>query len=413
MTRRRQLRRLLATSFQLDVTLENAPQILVQLVIVLLVATVTFPFLHAAGLEGVFDTHNNDDDNKTFSQLLFYLSIAWSVRSIHSSLFATYLYRKEHSVGDLGKVLLFVRIFLESSGRILALILSLAPFLGLFDLMLPHHVDTRLAYSPQLEARYGHILAKSRDVTWYTGISFPDYLVLLLSLPAFHIVLVVLLKLILVPQFLERDDGRRRGHLLVELGRAVVHASSSLLVPALWRDWDEPSPRRRATNKPSSQPTHEVFWRQWLAVRREYQAMVVLQCAENLVLLLPALCCCWQAVTRSRQLPHLPEEDRLLGLYYTILLASPVWFILSALAQDWLFAVFNLRGHPWAMLLQNQPQEKVRKHPQGKALRKHPQERHSKFDQAAELSVKLGQNTLLSAQQRQQEGQGQAPEQAV
>jgi hypothetical protein len=355
MERKRQILRLLATSYQLDVTLENAPQILIQLIIVLL-ATATYTFQGTSGLEAAFDTHD-EDERRWSARLLFYLSIAWSVRSIHTSIFSTYLFRKEHTIGDLGKVLMLVKIFLESSSRILAIILSLAPFLGLFNLMLPHHMDTRLAYSQELEIKYGRILSKSRVFTWYTGgLDFQNFLLLLFVFPLIHIVLVTVLKLFLVPQFLQASIGKTglwskaRG-----FGRAVIHASSSLLVPTIWRDWDEPS---FGHEKEKQLTTLAEFWQAWQSVRREYRVVALLHLAENLMLLWPALLCSWHALLRSYELSQLPEEDALLGLYYTIL-CSPAWFILSALVQIWLFELYNLKGHPWARLLKQPSSSKT------------------------------------------------------
>ena len=353
MARRRQLHRLLATSYQLDVTLENGPQILIQLVIVLL-ATATFsPASRAdtAGLEAVFDTH----EGPGVARILFYASIALSLHSILSSLFSTYLFRKEHTVGDLGKLLLYVKIFLEAASRIIALLLSLAPFLGLFNLMLPHQMDSRLAFSPPLEAKYGHVLALSRNLTWYTGgLSLEDYLLLLLTFPVVHIIFLILLKVFLVPQFLTHNLAKIDVVSTVRgLARMVLHACSSLLVPALWRDWDEPQPPGGGGQKLPI--TRAAFRRSWHQVRREYCALALLHCLENLLLTVPVLVCSYRAAfLRAGQLPSLPEEAHLLTLYYGVL-ASPVFFLLAALGQIWVFEVYNLKGHPWARLLHVKP----------------------------------------------------------
>jgi hypothetical protein len=80
--------------------------------------------------------------------------------------------------------------------------------------------------------------------------------------------------------------------------------------------------------------------------------MAILHCIENILLIWPALLCSYRAVLRYSQLPQLPEEASLLGLYYTVLVAVPVLFILSTLGQIWLFEVYNMKGHPWSMLLQ-------------------------------------------------------------
>jgi hypothetical protein len=333
------------------VTLENAPQIIIQLLIILL-ATATLTFSRTtAGFEGVFDTH--DDDGSWPAQTLFYLSVVWSLRSIHTSLFSTYLFRKEHAVGDLGKVLIYAKIFLETSSRILALLLSVGPFLGLFNLMLPHLTDTRLAYSPQLESKYGQILESSRTFTWYTGgITVTDYLNLWILFPFFHIVLVTFIKVALVPQFLDLRSSA--WSTVVSLARAGIHACSSLLVPTLRWDWDALPQAVK-----SQQTCRENLWHNWRQVRREYLAMSVLHCIENLVMVWPALVCAWRGIRRTGTLPQLPEEERLLGLYYTVL-ASPVWFLLSALLQAWLFDTYNYKGHPWARLLQDAPPSKSR-----------------------------------------------------
>ena len=141
------LENIIANSYLLDIGLENTPQVLIQFLVVLVAASPAPRFPWLAGVEAVFDTH---DSASLASSLLFYLSIAWSLKSIHMGIFSTLLYRKDYSVGDYGKVLVLANILLGASARILAIVLAFVPFLGLFNHMYLHQTDTRLTYSQDL-----------------------------------------------------------------------------------------------------------------------------------------------------------------------------------------------------------------------------------------------------------------------
>ena len=141
------LENIIANSYLLDIGLENTPQVLIQFLVVLVAASPAPRFPWLAGVEAVFDTH---DSASLASSLLFYFSIAWSLKSIHMGIFSTLLYRKDYSVGDYGKVLVLANILLGASARILAIVLAFVPFLGLFNHMYLHQTDTRLTYSQDL-----------------------------------------------------------------------------------------------------------------------------------------------------------------------------------------------------------------------------------------------------------------------
>ena len=183
------LEQIIARSYLLDVGLENSPQVLIQFIIVLVAAWPSrFPWL--AGVEGVFDTH---DSSSLSSTLLFYFSIAWSLKSIHAGIFSTFLYQKDYSVGDYGKVLMFANIFIGASSRILAIVLSFVPFIGLFNHMYFHQLDSRLQYSQQLWTQVGRSILLSRQYTWYTGVHFNTFIIILVLSPLLHVLAVVVL----------------------------------------------------------------------------------------------------------------------------------------------------------------------------------------------------------------------------
>ena len=265
MKKQHDLEKILVKSYLMDICLENTPQILVQFLIVLMAAS-TQRFDWLSGTEAVFDYH---DSSSTISTWLFYFSIAWSLRSIHSGLFSTFLYKKDYSVGDLGKVLMFIVILIGSFLRIFAIILAFTPFLGLFDMMVFHQQDSKLEYSPNVWEMYKTTLTPSRNYTWYTGTSFPTFLWVLALSPIIHVVGVNCLRLLHIKGLRERFSLR----LLINLS---INSFTTLIIPTVYRDWDEHS---------ASQP--EVYQQQWLSAKKEYVSMVMLHLVENLLLLSP------------------------------------------------------------------------------------------------------------------------------
>ena len=166
---KRKLETIISKSYQIDNVLENTPQLLIQLLIVLMSAS-AFQLPWVTGIEAVFDYHKEEN---SISTILFYFSIGWSLKSICFGLLSTFLFQKEYSIGDTGKVLSFLLFFLGSSSRLLAIIFFFCPYLGLFNIMLPYTIDTTIAYSEDVSETIGdEILTKMRHPDWYTGLPF-------------------------------------------------------------------------------------------------------------------------------------------------------------------------------------------------------------------------------------------------
>ena len=84
------LKSFLSCSYSLDIALETTPQLVVQLLVVLLGLTVTFPLDNVAGFEHFFNKHRTDG---SLSAAFFYFSLYWSFQSVCTSLTTTHLYR--------------------------------------------------------------------------------------------------------------------------------------------------------------------------------------------------------------------------------------------------------------------------------------------------------------------------------
>ena len=323
------LEEVIGSSYQLDIALENTPQVLIQVLIVLL-ATATIKFPWVSGVEAVFDTH---DGTSSLSTVLFYLSIFWSLRSIHSGIFSTFLFKKDYSVGDLGKVLMFLTILLGATARIFAIVLAFTPFLGLFDIMLPHHLDSRFQFSSEVWSKYQGTLELSRDYTWYTGIQFRTFLVLMITFPIIHVLIVNSFKVCYLDKF--------RGKIsLRSLYNLTIHSFSSMIIPIVYRDWDD-IPGRGCT---------DVFLGNWRTVRNEYLGMVCIHYIENLILCLPVCLTSARNLQRLFSIPVSAAEYHVVYLSGSVL-CLPVLLLLLALLQFKLFLLYNQRGHPWSRLL--------------------------------------------------------------
>ena len=325
------LENILVSSYKLDIALENTPQVLVQVLIVVL-ATSHWRFQWLTGIEAVFDTH---DSSSSLSTVFFYFSIIWSLITIQNSLFSTFLFSKDYSVGDLGKVLVYFNILLGASVRIFSIILAFAPFLGLFDLMLGHHLDSRFKFSSAVWDLYGETLELSRTYSWYTGFQFKTFLLMITVSPILHVLLVNIYYLTTV---LERKKESFRFYL-----NLTMHSFTTLLIPNIRRDWDE-IPKRECQGE-----TDDIFMINWRRIRHEYIVMVVIHLLENLILLIPVYITSVRNVQRTLSIPLLQEE---LKVYHfsIFLLISPVLFLILACLQIKLFILYNEKAHPWSII---------------------------------------------------------------
>ena len=332
---KRKLEAIISTSFQIDNVLENTPQLLIQLLIILMSASL-YQLPWVTGIEAVFDTREEGH-----SSMLFYFSIGWSLKSICFGLVSTHLFQKEYSVGDTGKVLSFLLFFLGSSSRLLAVVFFFCPYLGLFNLMLPYSMDMMIGYSDELRESIGEeILSSMHHRDWYSGLSFYYAGILFMVFPFIHMILVMVYKSITIKGFLKiPQDDSVCGAVRV-FYRRLIHCLNGLLVPIIWKDWDE------RDNKPEN----DFYPREWEKVRQEYRFLTTLFCLENILLCIPLVHTCARIIYRYHILVPTQEEEHVL-LAAKVLVSAPVLFIVLALLQFKLFVLYNLNGHPWSRLL--------------------------------------------------------------
>ena len=155
-------------TYQLETVLESSPQLLVQLLI-LLMSSSLLPLPAVTGVQAVFDGHISGN---FLSSFVFYLSISLSLQSICTGHLTTYILKKKNHLPDLGKVLTFLLFFLGCTARILAIVFFFTPALGLFNMMLPFSLDNRMSYSSALQEELGReTLAEMADMSWYLLLS--------------------------------------------------------------------------------------------------------------------------------------------------------------------------------------------------------------------------------------------------
>ena len=160
---------LLTVTYQLETVLENSPQLLVQLLILLMNSTL-LPLPSVTGIQAVFDGHISGN---FLSSAVFYVSISLSLQSICTGHLTSYIVKKKNHLPDLGKLLTFLLFFLGCTARILAIVFFFTPALGLFNMMLPFSLDDMMSYSPQVQDQLGReTLAEMADMSWYFLLSF-------------------------------------------------------------------------------------------------------------------------------------------------------------------------------------------------------------------------------------------------
>ena len=282
---------------------------------------------------------------------LFYFSIGWSLKSICFGLLSTFLFQKEYSIGDTGKVLSFLLFLFGSSSRLLAIIFFFCPYLGLFNIMLPYTIDTRIGYSDDLTVSIGEeILANMRHPDWYTCLPFYYAGIVFLVFPFIHMVIVMVYKSFTVKGFLNVSSKDINCGRVRVFYRRLIHCLNGLLVPIVWKDWDERE--KKAVN--------DFYPTEWEKVRREYRDLTLLFCIENMLLCIPMIHTCARIIHRYNIILPLDEEEHIL-IVAKVLLAMPGLFILLAFLQFKLFVLYNLNGHPWARLLNKKRKEDTTK----------------------------------------------------
>merc|ERR1712176_20475 len=123
---------------------------------------------------------------------------------------------------------------------------------------------------------------------WYTGLSFHYAGKLFLIFPFIHMIIVMLYKSIAVKDFLKiHEDNIQCGPVRL-FYRRLIHCLNGLLVPIVWKDWDE------RENK----PVEDFYLQEWEKVRTEYKFLTVFLCVENIVFCLPLVHTCARIIYR-------------------------------------------------------------------------------------------------------------------
>ena len=287
----RQLGLQLAVSCKNFILLEAVPQILFKLLIA--INTTSLGFLGVQELD--------------VGKFVLYVSFIWSLK-----LSSSYFYRQKHSVGFLGKALLYPRTYLEVGSLLAALTLYWAPFLGFLNTRQACHTNS----SQSLMDTHGD----DQILLHVTTVTFGDHLGWLLIVLSLHVVIVTTVKM--TSKSVSSSHG-----FLHTFTHSLVHALGSLLFFTPCQDWD----------RPLQEPGHQDWNMADMAariraVRGEYWVMEALRLVESCLL----LGWCWCLF---------PSSDQLRLWYYG---GSLVGLILLGLVKVGLFELYNERGHPWA-----------------------------------------------------------------
>ena len=188
------LEKLLRIAYKIENVLENAPQLLIQLLIVLMSASL-LQLPGVTGIQAVFDDHVSGN---FLSSTFFYFSIGWSLQSICNGHITSHFMRKK-CVPDLGKVLIILLHFVACTTRIVAIVFFFTPALGIFNIMLPYSIDNHFIsnYSQDVEKEIGtEVIQDMADISWYyLGPEAPRSVLFLFTFfPLLHLVLMLILR---------------------------------------------------------------------------------------------------------------------------------------------------------------------------------------------------------------------------
>ena len=150
--------------------------------------------------------------------------------TIVNDLFTTFVYWKSYSVGDLGKALVYIRIFIGVCMRITSLLLVIAPSIGIFGLLAYYHIDHKSTYNPEIWSQYKHIIEKSMEYDWYILLSIKQLFICFICGVVFHIIVVG-----------GTTYAQRKYEQNVSLVQTLQHGAITLLVPIIYKDWDVPN----------------------------------------------------------------------------------------------------------------------------------------------------------------------------
>lgn len=302
------VRKLLLMSWKVDNVLENTPQLLLQFMIVLMSASmIALP--DTTGIQAVFDTHSSSD---SLSLTFYYFSILLSLRSICLGLFDSAWMKKEYNMPDAGKVLNILNFFCGTLVRILAIILYFAPTLGILDIMLPFSIDGIISYGDAIAENIGEEnLNAMGDKTWYTGMTLRTAIILFPVLVMLHILFMISVRGFLW-SFIKAHDAAAAAVFY----QHSLHALSSILVPDIWRDWDEKW-RGKRTDK------RDFYMDQYMMARREYGRLVWLYTLENMLLSLPSLFAFSRHIYRHSLVTPLDAEMNIIIASYVLIIFFP------------------------------------------------------------------------------------------
>merc|ERR1739838_74976 len=185
-------------------------------------------------------------------------------------------------------------------------------------------------------------LTKMNHPDWYTALSFNEIGIAFMVFPFIHMILVMVYKSLTIKGFLKASSKDHNCGCVRIFYQRLIHCLNGLLVPIIWKDWDE---RERKT-------VCDFYQMEWENVRREYRNLTILFCMENILFCAPMLHTCVRIIQRYNIINPLDDEEHILTVA-KVLLAMPGLFLLLAFLQFQLFLLYNLKGHPWARLLEN------------------------------------------------------------
>ena len=296
------------------------------LIILLAASNPSLPW--TTGLEAVFATH--DTRNLAFT-ILFYVSTVWSFITIVNDLLKTFLYWKSYSVGDLGKILVYIRYFIGVSIKIIAFLFMIAPTLGILGLLDYFHIDSSFKYDQKIWPQYESIIRETEHYEWFTMLPRLWHVCLFFACVA--IVHIIIVSIMVYRNIRSRQVKR------INMLQAIQHGCITLLLPMIYEDWDYKPDKDYLTN--------------WYSVRKEFIFISLLHLLENILLIISSLFTSIRNIERyNAMLYTLPEEEQ--NYHVSIfILCVPVIFIMFWLIEIYLFIVYNRYGHPWARLIKN------------------------------------------------------------
>ena len=304
------MQRLLIMSWKVDNVLENTPQLLIQFLIVLMSASmIALP--QTTGIQAVFDTHSSGG---SLSLTFYYFSIILSLRSICFGLYECALLKKEYNMPDVGKVLNIMLFFCGTLVRILAIVLYFAPVLGILDIMMPYSLDQMISYGETIKEDIGlKNLISMADSSWYTGITLKTSFILFFVLFAMHILFILIVR-----GFLWTFIKELNVNAAVVLYQQTLHSLGCLLVPDIWRDWDE---EWRKGSRGGEE--RNLYREQYTEARREYGRLVWLYTLENILLSAPSLFTFCRHIHRHALVTPLEAEMGVVIASYVLIIFFP------------------------------------------------------------------------------------------